>query len=260
LALGEKSSNKRLVAYVVSAPDENLVHKLREYLGAILPEYMVPSAFVRLDAFPLTNNGKVDRRALPEPDSASFVTQDYEAPHGETEVALAELWSDLLKIERVGRHDNFFTLGGHSLLAVQLIGRLQVLGYSLSVRVLFDNPVLRVLAATLSKHQQAPQVPSNLIDANTTSITPEMLPLISLSQDDIDHIIDQVPGGVANIQDIYGLSPLQDGILFHHMMATKGDPYLLLSCTAFNSRDLLDLYLIAFQKVVDRHDILRTAI
>ena len=128
------------------------------------------------------------------------------------------------------------------------------------MRALFDNPVLSVLAATLSKHQKAPQAPSNLIEADTTSITPEMLPLISLSQDDIDHIIDQVPGGVANIQDIYGLSPLQDGILFHHMMATKGDPYLLLGCTAFDSRDLLDRYLTAFQKVVDRHDILRTAI
>ncbi|GJJ72495.1 nonribosomal peptide synthetase DhbF [Entomortierella parvispora] len=260
LVIGEKSSDKRLVAYVVSAPDENLVHKLREHLGAILPEYMVPSAFVRLDAFPLTNNGKVDRRALPEPDSASFFTQGYVAPQGETEVALAELWSDLLKIERVGRHDNFFTLGGHSLLSVQMIARLHALGYSLSVRVLFDNPVLRVLAATLSKHRKAPQAPSNLIEADMTSITPEMLPLISLSQDDIDHIIDQVPGGVANIQDIYELSPLQDGILFHHMMATKGDPYLLLQCTAFDSRDLLDRYLTAFQKVVDRHDILRTAI
>ena len=75
----------------------------------------------------MTINGKIDRRALPEPDSDSFVTQDYVAPQGETEVALAELWSDLLKIDRVGRHDNFLMLGGHSLLAVQMIGRLHLL-------------------------------------------------------------------------------------------------------------------------------------
>ncbi|KAF9367903.1 hypothetical protein CPB97_005171, partial [Podila verticillata] len=180
LATGENSSDKRLVAYVVSTLQESVAQTLREHLAATLPEYMIPSVFVRLDTFPLTNNGKIDRRALPKPDSAAFLTQDYVAPQGETEVVLAELWSDLLKIERVGRHDNFFMLGGHSLLAVQMIGRLHRLEYSLSVRALFDNPVLSVLAATLGKHQETSQAPSNLIEADTTRITPEMLPLIDL--------------------------------------------------------------------------------
>ncbi|KAG0318637.1 hypothetical protein BG000_004123 [Podila horticola] len=237
-----------------------MAETLREHLASVLPEYMVPAVYVRMDKLPVNNIGKIDRRALPEPDSASFITRDYVAPQGESEVALAELWSDLLKIERVGRHDNFLMLGGHSLLAVQMIGRLHCLEYSLSVRTLFDNPVLSVLAASLSKQEKARHVPPNLIATDTTRITPELLPLIDLSQDDIDYIVDCTPGGVANVQDIYGLSPLQDGILFHHMMASKGDPYLLLSCTSFESRDLLDRYLMAFQKVMDRHDILRTAI
>ncbi|KAF9972445.1 hypothetical protein BGZ75_001499, partial [Mortierella antarctica] len=117
LSISENTGNKRLVAYVVAAPLENFVRILREYLSASLPEYMIPSAFVRMDAFPLTNNGKIDRRALPEPGSDSLVTSGFVAPQGEHEIALAAVWSDLLSVERVGRHDNFFMLGGHSLLA-----------------------------------------------------------------------------------------------------------------------------------------------
>ncbi|KAF9983985.1 hypothetical protein BGZ75_004431 [Mortierella antarctica] len=259
ITLGD-GGDKRLIAYVVAIIQEQLARTLREYLAEHLPEYMVPAAFVRMDMLPVTNNGKIDRRALPKPDSTSFVTQGYVAPEGDVEIALADIWVDLLKIERVGRQDNFFMLGGHSLLAVQMIGRLHRLGLSLSVRTLFDNPVLSVLAASLSQHHESPEAPANIITKDTTTITPALLPLIDLSQDDIDHIVSLVPGGVANVQDIYGLSPLQDGILFHHMMATQGDPYLLVGCVAFDNRALVDRYLAAFQKIVDRHDILRTAV
>ncbi|XEN34653.1 hypothetical protein M728_005314 (plasmid) [Ensifer sp. WSM1721] len=102
-------------------------------------------------------------------------------------------------------------------------------------------------------------MPANLIGEQTAAITPQMLPLIDLTQQEIDRIVATVPGGVANIQDIYGLSPLQDGILFHHLLASQGDPYLLVSEMAFADRGVLDRYLAAVQQVVDRHDILRTA-
>ncbi|KAF9367160.1 hypothetical protein CPB97_006206, partial [Podila verticillata] len=127
-----------------------LARILRGYLAEHLPEYMIPAAHVRMDKLPVTNNGKIDRRALPEPDSASFVTQDYVAPQGETEVALAELWSDLLKIDRVGRHDNFFMLGGHSLLAVRLMNRVSTLGVQLPLSTLFSTPTLSALAEVVS--------------------------------------------------------------------------------------------------------------
>ncbi|KAF9399972.1 hypothetical protein BGX21_005210 [Mortierella sp. AD011] len=151
-------------------------------------------------------------------------------------------------------------LGGHSLLAVQMIERLRRVGLSLSVRALFDTPILSVLAQSLNKTQVIIEAPRNLITKDTTRIVPELLPLIDLTQDDIDLIVNQVEGGVSNIQDIYALSPLQDGILFHHVMASKGDPYLLVTKMSFDSKDILDRYLSAVQKVVDRHDILRTAI
>ncbi|KAF9280114.1 hypothetical protein BGZ68_007484, partial [Mortierella alpina] len=95
-----EGDDKRLVAYIMAEPHERLVRILREYLSLILPEYMVPSAFVRMDTFPLNNNGKIDRRALPEPSSDCLDTSKYDPPHGELEIALAAMWSDLLKIER----------------------------------------------------------------------------------------------------------------------------------------------------------------
>ncbi|MCW7550878.1 amino acid adenylation domain-containing protein, partial [Photorhabdus sp. APURE] len=211
LALGD-GPDKRLVAYVAAEAEDGLVDSLRTRLSALLPDYMVPAAFVRLEAFPLTPNGKLDRRALPVPDEAAFARQAYEAPQGETEAALAVIWRELLGIEHISRHDNFFTLGGHSLLAVRMMERLRHLGLTLAVRNLFQAPVLSDLAQTLGQHR-AVVVPPNLITPTITALSPTMLPLVNLTQSDIDFIIRQVPGGLANIQDIYALSPLQDGIL-----------------------------------------------
>ncbi|ORX94939.1 amino acid adenylation [Basidiobolus meristosporus CBS 931.73] len=257
LALGEES-NKRLVAYVVADPVEHLANSLRSYLAPRLPDYMLPAAFVRLDTFPLSFNGKLDRRALPAPGTEAFVHQAYEAPRGEVEIILATIWAELLGLERVSRHDNFFELGGHSLLAVQMVERLCRHGLTASIRVLFESPTLSTLAQSLDQFREI-AIPPNLISVNTTTLTPDLLPLINLTQADIDQILSEVPGGVSNIQDIYSLSPLQDGILFHHLLTTVGDPYLLVAQMAFESSTVLDRYLDAAQQVVNRHDILRTA-
>ncbi|WP_031282065.1 condensation domain-containing protein, partial [Photorhabdus temperata] len=257
LALGE-GQDKQLVAYVLTQENDGLAARLREYLSARLPDYMVPVAFVRLNEFPLTPNGKLDRRALPAPGEDAFARQVYAAPLGEMEIVLATLWSELLDIERISRHDSFFALGGHSLLGVRMIERLRSLGLTLAARNLFQSPVLSELAQTLEQHQ-AVVVPPNIITLATTALTPEMLPLIDLTQPEIDHIVEQVPGGIANVQDIYALSPLQDGILFHHLLAKEGDPYLLAYPMIFADRALLDRYLAAMQQVVDRHDVLRTS-
>ncbi|KAG0196061.1 hypothetical protein BGX28_000177, partial [Mortierella sp. GBA30] len=231
---------------------------LRSHLTSRLPDYMIPAAFVRMDAFPLTPNGKLDRRSFPLPGEGDFARQEYEAPQVEVELVLAEIWSELLGVKQVSRHDGFFALGGHSLLAVQLITRLHRLGYSVPVRAIFESPVLSVLAQALGHHANT-VVPPNLITRGTTRITPEMLPLIELQQNDVDRIIELVPGGVANIQDIYALSPLQDGLLFHHLMAKDGDPYVLYAIMSFDNRRSLDRYLDVVQQIVNRHDILRTA-
>nr|WP_253903091.1 non-ribosomal peptide synthetase [Corallococcus exiguus] len=139
-ALGEA----RLVAYVVA--DTQDVSALRESLKQRLPEYMVPSAFVFLDALPLTPNGKVDRKALPIPD-ASASNSDYVAPRTPTEELLASLWAEVLLLPRVGAQDHFFELGGHSLLATQLVARVRAaFSVELPLRSVFEAPILADLA------------------------------------------------------------------------------------------------------------------
>ncbi|MBN5270180.1 amino acid adenylation domain-containing protein [Serratia ureilytica] len=258
--LGE-ANNKRLVAWVVpeaEADRQTLAVTLRQYLAGMLPEFMLPTAWVALDTLPLTPNGKLDRRALPEPQEDAYVREVYAEPEGELETLLAGIWRELLGIERVGRHDNFFELGGHSLLAVKLMAQLRRVGLSAGVQTLFTAPTLSTLAQTLVTQQEV-SVPANGIQPGCASITPEMLPLAALSQPEIDAVVAQVPGGVANVQDIYALSPLQEGILFHHLLAEQGDPYQLSAVLRFDSRARLDAWLAAMQQVIDRHDILRTA-
>ncbi|NWB99646.1 hypothetical protein HX882_27610, partial [Pseudomonas gingeri] len=107
--------DKRLVAYytVHSEGNEPDIDSLRGWLLGQLPAYMVPVAYVRLDALPLTPNGKLDRKALPAPDSSALISRGYEAPQGETETLIAEIWQTLLGIAQVGRHDHFFELHVH---------------------------------------------------------------------------------------------------------------------------------------------------
>ncbi|WP_426577170.1 non-ribosomal peptide synthetase [Xenorhabdus stockiae] len=141
------TADTRLVAYIV--PDSDItpgISELREQLSSSLPEHMVPSAFVMLEAFPLTVSGKLDRHALPAPDYSSVSSQEYAAPQGETEEQLADIWRTILKIDRVGRHDNFFELGGHSLLVLQLQSKVnEIFEVDLSIQQLFAHPSISQL-------------------------------------------------------------------------------------------------------------------
>ena len=146
--------DKRLAAYITAQPDAAApaAETLRAHLAASLPEYMVPAAYVRLDALPLTPNGKLDRKALPAPDSSAFAGPARDRPTGETEIRLAGIWADLLRLESVGRHDNFFDLGGHSLLGVRLMFEIRkAFGKTLPVGVLFSAPTVAGLAQALDR-------------------------------------------------------------------------------------------------------------
>lgn len=252
------TQQKQLVAYVAAGDDSELINELRAYLHNHLPDYMVPSAFVRLDAFPMTGNGKLDRKALPAADAQSLQRQSFSRPSGAREIALATIWQTLLGIEDIGRHDNFFSLGGHSLLAIQLLQHLQQAGYESEIRHLFNAPTLSEFASTLVEKSADEQTAATRLPKGER-ITPSHLPLIQLEQSDIDHIQVQLGSLWNDLQDIYALTPLQEGMLFHHLLAEQGDPYLVMSQTAFRERSQLDRYLDALRKVVARHDVLRSA-
>jgi amino acid adenylation domain-containing protein len=129
----------------------SLMSDLRHYLAERLPDYMVPQAIVVLDALPLTPSGKIDRRALPEPGRAQSVPERYQPPRGPAEQMIADIWALVLKVERVGIHDNFFDLGGHSLLATQAMSRIrQSCGVDLPLRAIFEAPTVASLAAAIS--------------------------------------------------------------------------------------------------------------
>ena len=251
--------DQRLVAYYL-AGEPVPVDQLRAAVAAVLPGYMVPSAYVRLDSFPLTANGKLDRKALPAPHADAFPVRPFEPPQGSREEQVAQAFSDILKLPQVGRHDNFFELGGHSLMAITLIERLRAGDLQLDVRDLFTTPTVAGLAAVAQQSSAHFHAPPNNIPVESSSITPEMLPLVVLSQQEINSIVAQVPGGVSNVQDIYPLAPLQEGILFHHLMSTQGDAYLTPFLLSFDRRGRLELFLDALKEIIARHDILRTAI
>jgi non-ribosomal peptide synthetase component F/acyl carrier protein len=158
----EDSEDRRLVAYVVAAPGSApSVNELRGFVQQKLPEYMVPSAFMFLDFLPITPNGKLDRKALPAPDhSRPELDDSFVAPTTPAEEILANIWAEVLKIDKVGIHDNFFHLGGHSLLATQVISRIRdIFKLELPLRSLFEAPTIAGIAERIdSTREGIPQI------------------------------------------------------------------------------------------------------
>ncbi|MFL9869982.1 amino acid adenylation domain-containing protein, partial [Paraburkholderia fungorum] len=138
----------RLIAYVCTKAGVHVdAQSLRAALLNVLPDYMVPAAFVVMDAFPLTSNGKVDRKALPAPEQSTTAnhTAQNEAPEGAVETALAAIWQDVLGVEQIGRHANFFELGGDSILSLQIVARLRRVGLKITPRQLFERQTVALL-------------------------------------------------------------------------------------------------------------------
>jgi amino acid adenylation domain-containing protein len=152
----DTTGDKRLVAYIVPQSEKTItINEIRQFLKAKLPSYMIPNAFVILDALPLTANGKIDRRALPPPESSSEPSEKYVAPRNPIEDILVNVWSEILKVEKVGINDNFFELGGHSLLATKLVAQIRDrLKVELPLRQLFNSATLAELAQGIEQLKQ----------------------------------------------------------------------------------------------------------
>ncbi len=259
------SGDAQLVAYVVPAQsgldEQQLEDVLRSRLQDTLPEYMVPSAFVVLEAFPLTANGKINYKALPEPGCALRAGK-YLPPRTETEIVLSDVWRELLKIESAGKADNFFRLGGHSILVIKMLSRLREKGYSIELKEVYGAADLAAMAAKIDRLRTAksPVESKPGIPQGCTAITADMLDLVRLDSGDLDYIVSRVPGGAENIEDIFPLSHLQEGILFHHLMDREDDPYILLSMLKVKGdkayRELID----GLNFIIARHEMLRTAV
>ncbi len=262
----EDAGDKRLAAYIVAAAgatidvqsaDGALARRVREHAAGRLPDYLVPAAVVVLPALPLTPSGKLDRKALPAPGQAA----GGRAPQTATEEIMCGLFADVLGVERVGPEDNFFELGGHSLLAVRLASRIRaVLGAEVGITALFEAPTPAGLALVTAPPGVA--VPANLIPAGAPEITPEMLTLVDLNAAQIASVVAGIDGGAANVADIYPLAPLQEGMLFHHLLAgpDETDVYLGSSMLMFDSRARLEEFTTTLERIIARHEVFRTSL
>src|SRR6185437_1299848 len=225
LAKDDKQGNKQLIGYIV--PNENYdKQELQSYLKEQLPDYMIPGHITELQSFPLTANGKIDRRALPDPEATP--TEQYTAARNETEEKLKQIWQDVLELEDISITDDFFELGGHSLLAVRLISMIRKqFGMELPISEVFDYPTVEKLAARLTTEASTDILPP----VTAEQPRPEYIPL-SFSQERL-WFIDQLEGSAQyNLPAVLRLQgDLNEGILEQTL-----------------------------RTIIDRHEVLRTTI
>ena len=188
-AKNDHEGNKRLVAYIVPQGTFDKA-AITEYLQSKLPEYMVPALLMEMESLPLTATGKINRKALPDPDVTELLTNQYKAPRNEVETRLVEIWQGLLKVDRIGIEDNFFELGGHSVLVMRVIASIRKqLQVEVAIKDLFVYPTI----AALAKHL-ALQSKGLLLPAIEVQPRPDRIPL-SFSQERL-WFIDRLEGSV----------------------------------------------------------------
>ena len=242
IAREDATGDKRLVAYVVARGGELFsAETLRDHLRQRLPGYMLPAAIVKVEALPLTEHGKVDRRALPPPEEIiARSKKSFEAPRTRTERTLAAVWSEVLGIKQVGIHDNFFEMGGDSILSLQVVARAREAGIELTPKQLFQQQTVAELARVVGTLRRA------------ENSRPEGVGLVELDE---RHLKELARGG--RIEDIYPLTPTQQGMLFHSLSEPASGVYTTQLVCELKGRLDEEAFQAAWQVVVRRQQSLR---
>jgi len=192
LAREDEPGHKRLVAYIVAVAQAGpTVAELRAFVAKSLPDYMVPSAFVVLDALPLTTNGKINRQALPAPDQVRpELASRYVGPRNEVEEQLVEIWKRVLASPQVGINDNFFELGGDSILSLQIIAQANRVGLRIVPKQVFDFPTIALLAPEIEVVQLIHEEPElDPVPPKSDDFTASDFPEAALSQHELDQFL-----------------------------------------------------------------------
>ncbi|HEU4964844.1 MAG TPA: amino acid adenylation domain-containing protein [Bacilli bacterium] len=237
----DNPGDKRLVAYLVAQAGRELpTADLIQALKGELPAYMVPSAFVVLDAFPLTPNGKTDTRALPAPDQGTRAQQEYVAPRNEVERTLADIWASVLKLGQVGIDDRFFEVGGDSILSIQVLAEARRHGLNFTLQDLFRHQTIRDLTPCVTH------------GANATPEEDELPPFALISEADRALLPDDA-------QDAFPLVKLQEGMIYHNLLHPESSFYH--NVYVFNVRHAFarEAMQQAVAALVQRHPSLRTS-
>ncbi|HVT61781.1 MAG TPA: amino acid adenylation domain-containing protein, partial [Thermoanaerobaculia bacterium] len=250
VVVAQPEGGGRLAAYVALAAGST-VGEVRAWLAERLPEYMVPTAWVTLESLPLGANGKVDRKALPAPVAGSVAgggAAPYEAPRTATEQMLAEIFADVLGAPKVGRHDGFFALGGDSILGMRIVARAADRGLRLSSRDVYYHPTVAALAGRAETARQESEPSPELPPFADADLDPAALAetLRGLAQDG------------ARVEDAYRLSPMQEGILFHSLLAPEAGLYVLQFTALLRGEPQAERLVAAWRDTLARHTVLRT--
>ncbi|AND15929.1 non-ribosomal peptide synthetase [Rathayibacter tritici] len=275
VVLRDERDADQLVAYLVAEGEPPAPSVVRARLEKVLPQYMVPSAYVWVRELPTTPNGKLDRAALPAVSPDAFARAAPTPVTTATERLLAEIWTDLLGLDgqELSSDDDFFALGGHSLLITVLVARLRDAGRAVDVRSVFDASGLGALASIID------DVAESAASADAAADTGKAPPRSDSTVPWADHAdrraaaaLDALPapdrsvvhafveraGGA--LQDVYPLVPSQEGILFHHLLDPDADPYVIPILLTADDEASAEAFLAALRATVDRHDALRTAV
>lgn len=238
--LKDISGEKRMIAYLVAKRQEAIAtSELRRCLGKKLPEYMMPSVFVQLPTMPLTPNGKLDRRALPAPDIVRpELDEAYVAPSTTQEKALVDIWVQVLDVEQIGIHDNFFALGGDSIRSIQVLSKAKERGLSLSLQQIFQ-------------HQTIHQLAQELTTAISVAIAEQAQPFNLICEEDLC----KLPN---DLEDAYPLTMLQAGMLFHSQYSSNTKAYQNISSIHLKAPFDFEKLHTAVQQLA-RHPVLRTS-
>ncbi|MEB3130340.1 bacitracin non-ribosomal peptide synthetase BacA [Bacillus paralicheniformis] len=228
----DEESRPYICAYI-TANREISLDELKGFLGEKLPEYMIPAYFVKLDKLPLTKNGKVDRKALPEPDRTAGAENEYEAPRNETEEKLAAVWQDVLHVEKAGIHDHFAQMGGHSLHAMELIAKIkEKMNVEIPLHQLFKLATIKELSAFIEANHQE--------DKGDTLVTRAADP--------------------ENIHEIFPLTGIQLAYLVGRDETFEIGGVATNLTVEFEADVDLNRFQLTLQKLIDRHPILRTIV
>ncbi|QDX95378.1 amino acid adenylation domain-containing protein [Brevibacillus laterosporus] len=252
LAVENEQGGQELCAYIVSER-EHSIGVLREELAKTLPMYMIPTYFMYVKSIPVTQNGKVDRKSLPLPtlDGDTLLTGEvYVEPRNEREWILAGIWQDVLRLKKVGARDHFFYLGGDSIKAIQVMARLRAKGMSLEMKRLFQFPILADAAREMSLMEQ--KVEAQLPKATAPLIT---IPLeeLTLLQREVEA---DIP--ICDIQQAYSVTPSQEWMYVHSSLKSHSSSFLIQLELRLKGQVDVDLLASSLQRVVERHDTLRT--
>lgn len=251
----EKLQGQGLVAYlVVSEGQQITIEEMRQFLSGHLPEPMIPANILIVDAIPRTASGRIDQRRLNE----KLQHEEYAAPKNKMEEILCGIWAKLLQVEKVGIHDNFFRLGGDSILSVQVITLARQAGIQITPRQMFERQTIADLAKVATVLQEAEtgvEESGTGQQAESDGVTQSDFSLSGLDQEELDHLI----SGNRDVEDIYSLTPMQEGMLFHSVHEADGAVYFThMSCRMQGKIDY-PCFRQAWEDVIERHAILRTS-